>query len=162
MRQITITGKKKPVVITSLAEMDRFAIGIAKKLRGGEVLALSGTLGAGKTTFTQFLGKALGIKSRITSPTFTLMQVHRLRNAKRVTRITGFVHIDAYRLRGAKSLIAIGALDYIGEPNTVTVIEWAERVKGVLPKKTIYIFFDRTKKILDKKRSRYVIGAHSL
>lgn len=145
MRTITIAGKKKPVVVTSLAQMERFASALAKKMRGGEVIALSGTLGAGKTTFTQFFGKALGVKSRITSPTFTLMQVHRTQNAKRVTRITHFVHIDAYRLRGAKSLVAIGALDYIGEPHAITVVEWAERVKKVLPEKTMWISLEIVK-----------------
>ncbi len=145
MRTVTITGKKKPVVVTSFAQMERFASTLAKKMRGGEVLALSGTLGAGKTTFTQFFGKALGVKSRITSPTFTLMQVHRIQNAKREMRITDFVHIDAYRLRGAKSLVAIGALDYIGEPHAITVIEWAERVKKVLPEKTMWIRLEMVK-----------------
>ncbi|MBP9749000.1 tRNA (adenosine(37)-N6)-threonylcarbamoyltransferase complex ATPase subunit type 1 TsaE [Patescibacteria group bacterium] len=156
MRQITITGKKKPIVVTSLAEMEHFAIALAKKMRGGEVLALSGTLGAGKTTFTQFFGKALGVKSRITSPTFTLMQVHHIPalpyapTPVRPSKKIHFVHIDAYRLRGAKSLVAIGALDYIGQPHAITVIEWAERVKKVLPEKTIFyhLTLDKEEKML--------------
>jgi tRNA threonylcarbamoyladenosine biosynthesis protein TsaE len=144
MRTAIISGKKKPIVVTSLADMERFATALAKKMRGGEVLALSGELGAGKTTFTQFFGKALGVKSRITSPTFTLMQVHtipRLPHTPTPIRPSKmhFVHIDAYRLRGAKSLVAIGALDYIGDPDAITVIEWAERVKKVLPKQAMWI-----------------------
>ncbi len=117
--------------------MRAFAERLAASLKGGDVIALMGPLGAGKTAFTQFLGRALGVRERITSPTFTLMHVHGTggrRSAVGGRRIRYLVHIDAYRLAGAKALRAIGALDYLGAPDTVAVVEWAERVRSALPK----------------------------
>ena len=142
MRSVAIPGKKKTLRLRTLKDMERFARGVAATLRGGEVIALSGPLGAGKTTFVQFLGSALGVKHRITSPTFTLMRLYDIPPAKSQTScLTTLVHIDAYRLRSAQALVAIGALDYIGEPQTVTVIEWAEKVKSALPGKTQWCIF---------------------
>jgi tRNA threonylcarbamoyladenosine biosynthesis protein TsaE len=138
--------------------MEAFVKRLAKTLRGGEVLALSGPLGAGKTTFTQALGRALGVRERITSPTFTLMHVHgvdvKRSNGRKVGRRRNYpttirpddhsprllVHIDAYRLN-PRDLVAIGALDYLGAPGTVTVVEWAERVRRVLPPGICWIDF---------------------
>jgi tRNA threonylcarbamoyladenosine biosynthesis protein TsaE len=126
--------KKGTVTIRSLRELRAFAKKFASTLRGGEVIALSGPLGAGKTTFVQYLGQALGVAERITSPTFTLMHVHaapRSGSAKR--RIKLLVHLDAYRLGGPRALAAIGALDYLARPDTVAVVEWAEKVRRELP-----------------------------
>ena len=122
--------KKMAVEIGSLRETERFANALAKTLHGGEVIALSGPLGAGKTTLAQFLGKALGVAERITSPTFTIMHVH---PAGRNRRIRLFVHLDAYRLGGPRELLAIGSQDYLGRKDTVAVVEWAEKVRKALP-----------------------------
>ena len=137
------TGNRERETVRSLAGMAAFTRRFAKTLRGGEVLALSGPLGAGKTTFTQMLGKALGVRERITSPTFTLMHVHSVgRRTSTVDvgrpRIRLLVHIDAYRLN-PRDLIAIGALDYLGAPGTVAVVEWAERVRRTLPPAVTWI-----------------------
>ncbi|TAL19206.1 tRNA (adenosine(37)-N6)-threonylcarbamoyltransferase complex ATPase subunit type 1 TsaE [Patescibacteria group bacterium] len=141
--------QSREVRIASLKQLRIFVKNFAKTLRGGEVIALSGPLGAGKTTFAQLLGKALGVGERITSPTFTLMHIHRTRKplpssplAKgRGERLSILVHIDAYRLANARALQNIGALDYLGRPDTVAVVEWAEKVRRVLPRGTRWINF---------------------
>lgn len=117
-------------ISNSIKDTEKFAKQMAKSLRGGDVLGLVGNLGAGKTTFTQALGKALGVRQTMTSPTFVLMKVYPLShpNAKHLC------HIDAYRLTTQEDLIAIGANDYIGQPETITIIEWADRVEKILPK----------------------------
>lgn len=118
---------------------------ITKKLRGGDVLALQGNLGAGKTTFTQFLAKELGVKAQITSPTFVLMKLAVL--PKPVNGIERLCHIDAYRLESAGELEAIGAQEYIGNPDTLTIIEWPEKVGGCIPKDAIWISFELGDKV---------------
>ncbi|MBN1779323.1 MAG: tRNA (adenosine(37)-N6)-threonylcarbamoyltransferase complex ATPase subunit type 1 TsaE [Candidatus Buchananbacteria bacterium] len=110
---------------------------IASQLKGGEVLALSGDLGAGKTTLTKGLALGLGIKKVVISPTFLLLRLYKINNKK--TKIKYLVHIDCYRLKSADELIDIGADEYFNRPDTVVVIEWPERVKKILPKKTIKI-----------------------
>jgi tRNA threonylcarbamoyladenosine biosynthesis protein TsaE len=118
-------------------EKQTFNLGkkLAKTLHGGEVLALTGDLGAGKTVFTKGLAVGLGIKKIITSPTFVLMKVYD--SAKRLK----LAHLDCYRLSSPQELVDIGILDYLGQKDCVTVIEWAEKIKTLLPKETIWVKF---------------------
>lgn len=122
-------------IITN-SETETFALGkkIAKTLKGSEVIGLIGDLGTGKTIFTKGLAAGLGIKQNINSPTFVLMRVYKIRSQK--SEVKNFVHIDAYRLKSTQDLIAIGGQEYFNRPNTITVIEWADKIKKVLPKKT--------------------------
>lgn len=123
---------------SSKNEQETLAFGenFAKKLKGGEVLALFGDLGAGKTKFLQGLAKGLGIKNKVNSPTFNILKIYK---TKRGSIIKTFCHIDAYRLSSEKDLIALGVEEYFQDKNTVTAIEWAENVAKVLPGKRINI-----------------------
>lgn len=103
-------------------------------LKGGEVIGLIGELGAGKTVFIKGLAQGLGIKKIITSPTFVLMKVYKAKGL-----IKHFCHVDAYRLKSAKDLIDIGIRDYLNKKNVITVIEWADQVKNILPKDKILV-----------------------
>lgn len=137
--------KNKKLPLLTLADTERLAWEIAATLRGAEVIALSGSLGAGKTTFTQALGRALGIKKEVKSPTFVVMHVHKI-NAKRITHNaklkTKFLcHVDAYRIEELSELETIGLQDYLGNPEVITVIEWAEKIKKILPKETLWLTF---------------------
>src|SRR5688500_4869244 len=118
----------KTVEIKDTAELGKFATKYAASLKGGEVIGLVGDLGAGKTTFVQLLAGALGVKKAVKSPTFILMQV--LETAKH-TGAHRLRHVDAYRLKDWDELVAIGFEDYAGEPNTVTIVEWADRVPEI-------------------------------
>jgi len=133
-----------------------FAKKFARKLKGREVLCLVGDLGAGKTAFTKGLAAGLGVKNIITSPTFVLMKVYNaitdnrlpITENQRNKSVSGkrlavnkLVHIDAYRLGDGKQLADIGAADYFNQPGCVTVIEWADRVKDIWPKKCVKIKF---------------------
>lgn len=120
--------------------MNAFAAKFAKTLKGGEVLALVGDLGAGKTLFVKALAKALGVKAVVQSPTFLLMKCYPIK------KIQELCHIDAYRIKSSKELLNIGAGEKIGNPETVTAIEWADRVRGVLPKNSVLIRFAHGKK----------------
>ncbi|MDO9399510.1 MAG: tRNA (adenosine(37)-N6)-threonylcarbamoyltransferase complex ATPase subunit type 1 TsaE [bacterium] len=118
-----------------------------KELKGGEVIGLIGNLGAGKTLFTKGIATELGIKKNITSPTFVLMKIYQVNEHKQIKFL---VHIDAYRIKSANDLTAIGANEYFNQPDTITIIEWADKIKKILPKKTKFI------KILINKTDRTI------
>lgn len=120
-----------------------FAKKFAKKLKGGEVLALVGNLGAGKTVFTKGLAKGLGVKRTVNSPTFVLMKVYETKKQKnKKTEKLKLIHIDCYRLKDPQELLDIGAGEYFEDKNTVVVIEWADKIKKILPKGTRFIEFE--------------------
>jgi len=105
---------------------------LAKELKPGDIIALSGNLGSGKTTFTKGLGKGLGVKypGRINSPTFVLI--------KEYDGKMPLYHLDLYRLDDLKEIENLAIEEYI-YGNGVTVIEWAEKIKCILPKKHILV-----------------------
>ena len=104
---------------------------LAQELRGGEVIALHGDLGAGKTCLVKGLALGLGISQDITSPTFTLI------NEYPGGRLPLY-HIDLYRLASAQDAVNIGIEDYLDNPG-ITVIEWAEKIADLLPATTRHI-----------------------
>ena len=126
--------------IITLSEKQTLGLGkkIAKELKGGETIALIGELGAGKTIFTKGIADGLRIKKIITSPTFVLMKVYPI-DLKKNNKIKTLCHIDAYRLNSGKDLIDIGINDYLGQKNTVTIIEWADQIEDILPINTIFV-----------------------
>jgi len=126
--------------IITLSEKQTLDLGkkIAKELKGGETIALIGELGAGKTIFTKGIADGLRIKKIITSPTFVLMKVYPI-DLKKNNKIKTLCHIDAYRLNSGKDLIDIGINDYLGQKNTVTIIEWADQIEDILPINTIFV-----------------------
>ncbi len=96
---------------------------LARTLVGGEVIALMGNLGSGKTTFAKGLAKGLGVNQTITSPTFVLMKIYKTKHKT----IKQFVHVDCYRIPGIE-LANVGLTDYLNRPDTVVAIEWAEKL----------------------------------
>lgn len=126
-------------------ETKKIAHDFAPSLEAGTILCLHGDLGAGKTTFVKGLAEGLGITDAITSPTFTLMNIYNIKYP--ISNIQYLVHIDTYRLKDEHELSGIGVLDYIGQPNTITVIEWPEKVTNLLKeKKAINITFEHKNK----------------
>lgn len=103
--------------LADLAETQALAARVAKQLHAGDVLILTGDLGAGKTTFTQALAKALGITAPITSPTFVLARHH-----NHPGEGLNLVHVDAYRITGADELASLDLETWLTD--SVVVIEW--------------------------------------
>lgn len=124
----------KTIITSSEEETADLATELIKKLHGGQILGLIGDLGAGKTALTRGMARMFGIKQKITSPTFVLMKIYHF--PKPVNGIKQLCHIDAYRTRGGQALLEIGADEYWHDQHTLTVIEWADKVRDVLPKKT--------------------------
>src|SRR3989338_8137336 len=117
-------------ITKSQSETEVFGKKLSAKLNGGDILLLSGELGAGKTSLVKGIAKGLGIKHEITSPTFTLMNVYKLRTEN--SELRTLIHIDTYRLKDEKELLEIGVEDYLGKPNTICVIEWPEKISNLL------------------------------
>ncbi len=143
----------KSIITNSEQETFDFAKKFAESLKGGEVIALEGDLGAGKTVFTKGLAEGLGVKRTVTSPTFVVMKVYDVIEQK--FGIKKLVHIDAYRLDSVQSAKTIGAEEYFGSPDTVTVIEWPEKIKNALPHKLIRFKFtteDNDKRKIEQKK----------
>ncbi|MCL5675855.1 MAG: tRNA (adenosine(37)-N6)-threonylcarbamoyltransferase complex ATPase subunit type 1 TsaE [Patescibacteria group bacterium] len=115
------------------------------------VLCLYGDLGAGKTTFTQGLAEYFGI-SRIISPTFVLIRQYPLTNFKfQISnfKLTTLYHIDLYRLGNIEEIKNLGIEEIMADKNNVVVIEWADKLKKLLPKNRTDIYF---KYISDEER----------
>jgi tRNA threonylcarbamoyladenosine biosynthesis protein TsaE len=125
---------KKTFSIKSLADWDTLAQTIAPDLKAGSILALSGPLGAGKTTFVQALARALGSKDKPKSPTFALMRIYRLKHPK----LKRLIHVDAYRIENENDLLVLNLDEELAEPGTILAIEWPENIEKWL----------RTKKVL--------------
>ena len=133
-------------ICNNLADTEKLAYDFANLLNGGEIVTLSGDLGAGKTTFTQFLAKAFGIKEAVTSPTFTLMNSY-------VGERLKLYHFDMYRIDDIDEIIETGLLEYFGKKDAVCMIEWAENIKQVLPRNIIKIEIEK----IDENSRKFTI-----
>lgn len=118
------------IITKSEAETLAFAKKLAKKLKGGEVIGFVGELGAGKTIFTKGIAQGLGIKNIVNSPTFVLMKIYAV---PKHNTIKNLCHIDAYRINKSEEITAVGAQEYMSRPDTITTIEWADKIKKILP-----------------------------
>ena len=131
------------IITKSAKETREFGKKISASLKGGDVLALTGDLGSGKTTFVQGLANGLKIEKRVLSPTFIIMRKYEVSANAKIEGIKYFYHIDLYRLEDdvEKELINLGARDILGNKETVVVIEWAEKATGLYPKDTTRLSF---------------------
>jgi tRNA threonylcarbamoyladenosine biosynthesis protein TsaE len=113
-------GSQTAIAIASPARMNRLGRDLAALLRAGDLVLLSGELGAGKTTLTRGLGEGLGVRGAVTSPTFVIARVH-----PSLTGGPALVHVDAYRLGGGLDEMEDLDLD-VSLPESVVVVEWGE------------------------------------
>jgi len=114
-------------IVTRTAGADEtlaLAARVGGLLRGGDVLALSGDLGAGKTVFAKGIARALGVRDAVVSPTFTVVREY--------TGTMRFVHVDVYRLDRVQELHDVGWDDTL-DGESVALVEWADRVGPLLP-----------------------------
>ncbi len=121
--------------IPAIAELVIQYIVKHKNSDGATIVALSGDLGAGKTTVTKEIAKILGIKDKVISPTFVLLKSYKL--SKKEWRL--FHHIDAYRFEKPEESNRIGWDTLVTDPGNVIFLEWPEQMGKLLPKKHITI-----------------------
>lgn len=111
-------------------ETEKVGARLARFLHAGDVIAMSGDLGAGKTVLIRGLARALGVTARVTSPTYTVVNEYEGK--------LPLFHFDMYRLSGADELYDIGWEDYL-KRGGVCAVEWSERASGLLPENCIYV-----------------------
>jgi len=139
------------IVTKSAQETKKAGEFLAQEMIKGKktlIIGLEGELGSGKTTFIQGMAKGLKIKERITSPTFVIMRKFKF---EPVSHLKYFYHIDCYRVQ-SKDLLDLGFKEIVSQPNMV-VIEWAEKIKKILPKDTFWIRFE----YLDKDKRKIIL-----
>jgi len=113
-----------------------------KSRRQAALMALVGDLGGGKTTFLQGFARGLGIKEKVLSPTFIIMR-----------RLGNFYHFDCYRVQKTKELLGLGFKKIITNPKNIVAIEWADKVKKIIPQNAIWLRFE----FIDKNKRKIVV-----
>jgi len=139
---------------TTHSSTETFALGqrLGQCLRAGQVVALHGDLGAGKTVLTQGIATGLGITTRVTSPTFTLVSEYQRANGELL------IHIDCYRLGsptqadGALEARFFGLEEIVDRSDAIVVIEWAERVATLLPADHLQITLSYASSMLEQRQ----------
>ena len=125
---------------SSTKETQKLAHKLASKIKPGDVLALYGDLGSGKTTFTSYLVKALGLENRVQSPSFVI--VRKYSDAQAAGDIKIVNHIDLYRLTQKEELEDLGLEELFSEENVISIIEWPGLAEDILPNGAITMNFD--------------------
>jgi len=135
---------QEELTTTSAKQTQGLGETLAKELKGGEVICLSGELGSGKTTFTQGILKGLEADGPYTSPTFVIMKKYQTHLSLSFERrgIKGEVyHFDAYRVE-AEDVLNLGWEEIIADPHNVVIVEWADRIKKIIPSHALWIRFE--------------------
>lgn len=130
MKQI----RKGSNIIKSEAETRALGLTIADAAEPGDIIALIGDLGTGKTALTKYIAEGLGVKEEIISPTFTIVKEYRSGRLP-------LYHFDVYRLSDGEELLDTGAEDYL-EDSGLSVIEWADIVADVLPADALVVMLE--------------------
>lgn len=129
----------------------RLGARLGRYLNGGEIVALEGGLGAGKTVFAQGVGMGWGATSRLISPTYVLVRRH-----QRHQDDVFLYHIDLYRLNSASEVDMLGLDEMMGDPRAVCLIEWPDRHPSLLPSGYLWVHL----RMLDEYRRSLVFRAH--
>lgn len=127
-------AKEKAIEVSSEAETRALGEKLGRLLKGGEIIELVGDVGAGKTTFVKGLARGLGVEEDVQSPSFTISRVYDARGGLLLA------HYDFYRLNDA-GIMADELKETTQDLQSVTVIEWADIVEGVLPSSRLRITF---------------------
>ncbi len=135
------------IVLKGLKETEEFGEKLGSILKPGDIISLTGDLGAGKTTLTKSIGKGLGVEDYITSPTFTLINEYKGR--------INLYHFDVYRLEGSMDLYDLGFEEYIYSDG-ISIIEWGDKIEEALPKERINIRIEKGTEL--DERIIYIYG----
>lgn len=137
------------IISNSPDQTKRLGARLGKLLRPGDVICLSGDMGAGKTVFSSGIGEGWGADTPLTSPTYNLVHEHRRKADQQ-----RLFHLDCYRLRGIDEVDTIG-LDDILDGDGIVIFEWAERIEDVLPDQYLWIDF----RVTEVSRRNFFIEA---
>ncbi len=164
---------KKEFLANSFLETQKIGRDLALEIlnfgprKSSFIMGLFGDLGGGKTTFLQGFADGLGIKEKILSPTFVILKKFQIpinvgctdiRKSCCVSKFQNFYHIDCYRIQKSKEILDLGFKEIMANPKNIIAIEWAEKIKDLLPKNAMILnfeFINRTKrKIIIKQNEQ--------
>ena len=128
----------KKHIFYSYIETQKFAESFSQNINPGQIIALIGDLGSGKTTFSQGFAKGLGIEEKVISPTFKLVSEYYGQKP--------LFHIDCYRLKNINEFLIIGGEEILSKKDVIVLIEWPERIKSMWSDDWVYISFKMNKK----------------
>lgn len=126
------------IITHNLEETERVAREFAQNLQAGDVVALIGDLGSGKTTFTQFVAREMGAIAIVNSPTFLIQKEYRLKNERGIEML---YHLDLYRLENERQVEEVGLKEILLDEKGITFIEWPEKADAFMPKDSYKIIF---------------------
>ncbi len=129
---------ERTIILNNEEDTARYGLELARRLEPGDVVALIGELGTGKTSLTKYIAEGLGVSEMLSSPTFNIVKEYRS------GRLPLF-HFDVYRLGDGEELLDIGGEEYF-DAGGVCVIEWADIVMSVLPENTLIVELEYTDK----------------
>ncbi len=129
-----------------LAKSPTFLKRWGMRRKGALVIGLKGNLGGGKTTFLQGFARGLGIREKILSPTFVIVKRFKIKDL----RFKNFYHIDCYRINNLKEILDLGLKKIISDPKNIIVIEWADRIKKLIPETGTWVEFELVNKNIRK------------
>jgi len=136
------------MISSSVQDTNRFAQELLESLNPGDVVALVGDLGSGKTTFVQGIAAALGIEEPVTSPTFVLWRQYETKHD-----VFRFLHhLDLYRLESEREVHGLGIQDIFSQSDGLVLVEWADKFASVFPERTIWLRF----RYVDEERREIV------
>jgi tRNA threonylcarbamoyladenosine biosynthesis protein TsaE len=146
MKNMCTMKNSKTIICNNLEDTERFGLALGRLLKPSDVICLNGDLGAGKTTLTKSIGKGMGIEDYITSPTFNIINEY--------YSDINLYHFDTYRLENIEDVEYLGFDEYF-YGDGVCIIEWADRIKDLLPDEYLEI---NIKRIDEEKRQIELIA----
>ncbi len=136
------TREQRMKVTFSHAELPETARQFWETYANGQVFAMNGEMGVGKTTFVKALCNAKGVEDSTASPTFSIINEYRYTDARQREKI--IYHLDLYRLKSLEEAIEAGVEDCLYHPDAICFVEWPEVVAPLLPQDTIYVYLSVT------------------
>ena len=118
---------------SSEAETEALGAALARELAPGSIVLLCGDLGAGKTVFSRGFARGLGVAEPVSSPTYTIVQEYELPGGGRL------YHMDLYRISDEHAALGFGVDEFLNEPGAISLVEWPERIRGLLPETAIRV-----------------------
>lgn len=144
------------MISSSVNDTSTFAHKFLETLNPGDVVALIGDLGAGKTTFVQGIAHALGIEEPVTSPTFVLWRQYETQHEQ----FNFLHHFDLYRLESEKEVFDLGLQELFSQPDGLIIVEWADKFERLFPQETVWLTFkyidDETREIKIENAERRI------
>ena len=127
------TERSKTILSRSEADTEAQGAALARELEPGSVVLLYGDLGAGKTVFSRGFARGLGVTEPVSSPTYTIVQEYALSTGGRL------YHMDLYRIGDEHAALGFGVDEFLNEPGAISLVEWPERIRGLLPDTAIRV-----------------------